>query len=328
MAKYRASDDNLILDFSSRMDERRRRLRTALKQIPGADLKDWSMLLLVCHFADGDGLVRDYDELSELLWCGRRTVIRLVKRLEELDLLEVRQTYDRDGAASKNAYKLNWERIDALVTKSIRSSGATVRQCHPDTPQCQDDTGQCQTDTPQCQDGTSFKEELFPGTLSGNSLNTVPVRKAGPVPLLEVSQKPRASRDWLRDAGLSHITELVEALDRRVTPLPVGELAEKGTYHSIDPEDLTKPPPIIEWFRRQLSLASPVCGPSEAELLLCLAAAAHVYHMPGNKISKSKPAYFSYLVANRKWLKVAYRIGKAKSILESIEREKGAYWRT
>ncbi len=328
MAKYRASDDNLILDFSSRMDERRRRLRTALKQIPGADLKDWSMLLLVCHFSDGDGLVRDYDELSELLWCGRRTVIRLVKRLEELDLLEVRQTYDRDGAASKNAYKLNWDRIDALVTKSIRSSGATVRQCQDDTGGCQDDTGQCQIDTTQCQDGTSFKEELFPGTLSGNSLNTVPVRKAGPVPLLEVSQKPRASRDWLCDAGLSHIPELVEALDRRVTPLPVGALAEKGTYYALEASKLISPPYVIDWFQRQLSLASPVCGPSEAELMLCLATAAHVYHTPSDKITKSRPAYFSYLIANRKWLKVAYRIGKARTILESIEREKGAYWRT
>ncbi|MGC4004652.1 MAG: hypothetical protein QM811_16660 [Pirellulales bacterium] len=333
MANYKPSDDQLIIDYSSRMDERRRRLKTALKRISGADLKDWSLLLLICHHTSdqGPGLVRDYDELADLLWCGRRTVIRLVKRLEELDLLDVRQTFDRDGAASKNEYRLRWETIDRLAMHSINASGFNVvarrsvsSRGQDDTGGCQPDTGQCQTDTGGCQDGTSFKEELFPGTLSGNSKNPVPVpeRRAVPSPHLEASHE-----DWLRDAGLAHIPDLVEASGRTVTPLAVGELAVRGAFWCLKDEQLRSSQPLIAWFRRQLSLTSPVCPPNEAALLLCAATALMVFHTPGERIKISRPAFFGHIVSQRKWLKVVRYVKEARRMLDDhAAKQGGAYW--
>lgn len=57
---------------------------------------------------------------------------------------------------------------------------------------------------------------------------------------------------------------------------------------------------MIAWFRRQLAAPEPVTGPTEAELLLVLAAARYATKLPDNQV-RNRVGLFVRCVSRRYW---------------------------
>lgn len=328
-----------LLDFSSRQSDRLRLLRTALKRQRWTDLKHWQFCLMIANYENEQaGLVRDYDELADLLWCNRSTVIRLVNRLSDLGVLEVRQTSDADGAARKNEYRLHWETVQALALSSVRELGVTVSQSHPATTWSHGATT-------WSQDATSLKEEIFPGNHSAPE--PLPVPEAGPSQAATVPRtrpdaadpswktvagkagsawKP-AAQDGLRNSLLAEIPELAAAAPRLITPRPAGKL-RYGVWRVLELTHLRPPAaPIVVWHQQQLSLAAPVAGPTEADLLLVLAGALYAWHLADSEVKKSRVAAFCNLVGSKHWRRALPYVPEARAALDAIAAKSGPFWR-
>lgn len=328
-----------LLDFSSRQGDRLRLLRTALKRQPWTDLKHWQLCLMVANYENEHaGLVRDYDELADLLWCNRSTVIRLVNRLADLGLLAVTQTHDADGAARKNEYRLNWETAKTLAMSSVRELGVTVSQSHGATTWSQPATTWWHS-------ATSLKEEIFPGNLSAPV--PLPIPEAGPLQIATAPAVPDAGdpswkagagrpgtawkppgEDGLRKSLLGEVPELVAAAPRLIAPRPAGKLIY-GVWRVLEMKHLRPDAnsAIVVWHQQQLSLRAPVAGPTEADLLLTLGGALYAWHLPDSEVRKSRVAAFCNLVGSKHWRRALPYVPEARATLDRLQADSGgAFW--
>ena len=349
----------LVLDFSSQLDGRRRQLRAALKRLIWPDLRCWSLCLWILHVEnEHGGLVRDYDELADALWCDRSTVIRLVNRLMESELIRLGQTFDKDGAARKNEYRLNWIRIVALTSSSAVDLGLRVNRVIPDgagshergplerqppergPPEregvpSQFATTQWQNATTQCQNATSYKEQVLSGVLgsedpypdsgvsadSGSAENFPSGIKTG-----NPGRQPRGPAS-VPDELVKKYPLLAEAGLRQLTELPADRFYH-GVFKPLEDLDLASVQRIIDWHRRQLTSAYPVLSGSEAELLLTVAATCLVKAAKPKEVRENRVAMFVSLIHGRRWLDVMPYLPAARAILDSHAEKAGrAYWR-
>ena len=290
-----------VLDFSSRHSDACRQLKTALKRISGVDLKHWSFLMLIHNFADDrTGLVRDYDELADLLWCSRATAIRMVARLADVELVQVLQTFTADGDARKNEYSINWETVRRLSSKSIEALGARVRKqsleaeegewSHGDTTPSHGDTTPSHGDTSL---GRILTENScipypYPGRSSGSDSERSLEGKVSSGD----SRKSRPSQE-LRKVLFAEISELAKAQDRRLLPQPAGDL-KFGIFTPkvLTLELLRNARFTVEWHCRQLSAPQPAAGDTEADLLLTMAARERALKTPEKEVKKNRVAMF------------------------------------
>jgi hypothetical protein len=105
-------------------------------------------------------------------------------------------------------------------------------------------------------------------------------------------------------AYLGDLAELREARHRHLEPADPEPLAGSafarlaGRHLATDHRGrLTSLPALVRWHRRQLSLREPVAGPTEAHLLLTLAAALYVAAIPAADLKRNRPAAFAGTLA-------------------------------
>jgi hypothetical protein len=121
------------------------------------------------------------------------------------------------------------------------------------------------------------------------------------------------------------IPELKAAALRTVVPLPANSLV----YDPLAPvtiDHLGNVASLVEWHQRQLSLAAPLCGDTEADLLLVLAAATHALELPSSEIKKSRAKVFAWQVRTGKYTLALRYVPQARISLDRLAAARGAYW--
>ncbi|MFZ5833593.1 MAG: hypothetical protein ACOY3P_26190, partial [Planctomycetota bacterium] len=113
---------------------------------------------------------------------------------------------------------------------------------------------------------------------------------------------PRSAHqaDALRTALCAEHPELRAAADRRIDPLPARSL-RFGVFAPLEQKHLQSATRLAEWFRRQLSVASPVCSDTEADLLLVIAAAHRALGIPERDVRKTRVAVFVAILTRHRW---------------------------
>jgi hypothetical protein len=319
---YKSDPAQYLLDFNSNAADQRRRLRQALQATPGADLRQWSFLLWIFNVETPHcGLVKDYDEIGEVLWCNRSTAIRMANRLFEVEFVSIRQTFDADGGARKNEYRILWPTIDSLVRNAISANyGASVSPSQFAPPQWQNATTPSQDATTQWQNAPSSKEyDLIPGSCI----------QENPDPETE----PRMVRDSAEEVGLQRIApdaaglridlfaklpELQAASQRQLQPLPAG-IWQYSVWKGLGLKHLGSFARLLDWHRRQLSTSKPVCGPTVADLLLTVAAGMYANKLPKEKVQRNRVALFVTLISRGQWQRVAGYVPDASKLLACWE---------
>jgi hypothetical protein len=118
-------------------------------------------------------------------------------------------------------------------------------------------------------------------------------------------------------AGLIEVLpELREAAERFLEPLPPRKLIY-GVFAPLRAEHLSDTRTMVNWFRRQLGSPDPVCGPSEFELLLILAAAEYTQRTSRAEV-RNRVALFCSIVARREWRRALPYIPIARERLEEL----------
>ncbi len=286
------------LDFSSAEKDRFRRLNEVLRPIPGMTLQHWQLCFITHNFTRGPvGCVQSVEGWAKLLWCSPSTVRRVIRRLEELGVLTVDDRQRSDGGDDRCQYRMDWDAVDALAKARIAQRfGATppVTMAAPPVTMT----------APPCHRDSAYKEETSFGELKNGH--------------------GHEGRSPDRDELLQSIPELIDAASRIVAPRDPGGLVY-GTFHGVE-QDHLRNGMLIDWHQRQLSLPRPVCGPTEADLLLTLAAGLHVMALPANEIRKGRVACWANLVRRGWWRQVARSVPEAADRLNALAQGRGRGW--
>jgi hypothetical protein len=294
------------------------------------------------------------------LCCSTATAKRTAYKAESVGLVKITQQLFRNGAQRSNTYAINWDGIRRILNLKnvIPGMGTTPDHTdttpdHTDTTPDHTDTTPCHTDTTPCQPDTRYKEIPSYGPSNGIEKYTGPDRRAetGPTCFFEdgqgekfqatqrtqtpadprmVSRRQNTSQrvqrigsaeDVLRAVLFEDIPELAEASQRIASPLPAGNLI----YGPFKPEVVTIETLkggllLAEWFRRQLSIRLPVCGETEADLLLVFSAARYALEMPASDVLKTRVAIFNAQVSRGKWRQVLHFVKAARKRLDDMQR--------
>jgi predicted transcriptional regulator len=171
--KQPSKDPNqILLDWESRKNAEYMQIKQALKTVKGAGLKEFHFLCWIARVeTDRCGLVKDYDQIAEELYCHRATAIRMVQSLELEQVIRVRQQFTEDGAARKNEYRNEWLTIRSRLTSQVEAEyGVQVAsaQSHGATGGSHGATGGSHGATGPSPDATSLKEYILslPSSLS------------------------------------------------------------------------------------------------------------------------------------------------------------------
>ena len=93
-------------------------------------------------------------------------------------------------------------------------------------------------------------------------------------------------RDNLRDELFRTVPELIAAVRFRIESTRPNKV-RYGAFYPIEHKHIQQPLNLVEWFRAQLGLESPVMEGTEADLLLCLAAGIMAREAPPADIKKT-----------------------------------------
>lgn len=333
------SPDQYLIDFTSQDHDARRMLRAALKQTPGAKLEHWDLLWWIRNVeTEKHGLKKTADEIAEQLWCSAKSVRRFVSFLVENELVSIIEHHAYTGSQQANEYCIDWDGVRKRYASALSELGIKVqrpREGQSVPPGGQTDHPPVQTDHPpgQTDQGGGQNDHRIKETLSLLNLSEYSGTGAGALGPNPSQGKPAKGRllmpsphDWLRSAGLQEIPELAEGADLRIEPLPPSRLVY-GPWAVIEDKHLDHAPSLIEWLRRQASIASPVCGDTEADLLLVLAAGLEAIRIPSSEVRKTRVAIFVNTVSREIWRPVLKHISKARKTLDALAAQKGHYWR-
>jgi hypothetical protein len=169
MPKYPHQSDQILLDWESQKNAEYMQLRQVLKTLPQTGLREFHFLSWIARVeTERGGLVRDYDQLAEELYCHRATAVRMVQRLEGEQIIRVRQQFTQDGAARKNEYRNDWPIIRERITQKCQAEyGCLIRP-----PGSHGATEQSHGATEQSHGATSYKEYMLSLPSSSNKLAT------------------------------------------------------------------------------------------------------------------------------------------------------------
>lgn len=326
MARKDANCDpaQLALDFSSAVDDRRRQLKAALQWLRWPGLLEWSLCLWVLHVeTEHEGLVRSYQQLAENLWCGEKTVRRSVGRLVVAEVLLVEQTFDAARNARRNEYRLDWVTITRLLCQLSLSLGVG----HSDRTYGQNDRRYGQNDQ-SLKEYTPSGSSVVPKSEFRN-----PERGHGGSQGGTVGSAGRTFVPWdadaLRRELLVEIPELVSAARQRLSRRPAGGLLYGGAFRVLEIEHLRPEnvKALVAWHRQQLSLKKPVCGDTEADLLLVIAAGHWAWCLDREAVAKNRVAALVNLICRRLWREALPRVRWAAAALDKLAGELGGrYW--
>lgn len=143
---------------------------------------------------------------------------------------------------------------------------------------------------------------------TGQESQTVPGRVTTTGPKEKVGKKPLDSLpDWPELSDFAGIT---------IEPIPRSEIRDclKGqrAFEPLTEKFLGNVNEMRDWHRWQLTLASPVLGPTEAHARLMLATAQHVLLIPKDRIKKTRVALFADILSKQRWGDIRERLALVK----------------
>jgi hypothetical protein len=118
---------------------------------------------------------------------------------------------------------------------------------------------------------------------------------------------------------------LAEARQRPIAPLPPGGL-QHGIFKPLTLKDLSYPPSMVKWHRRQLGSAAPVMGATEADLLLTLATALYATSLEAADVKGTRVGMFAFTLTRRIWERSVPFVPEAGVLLGKVIRDLGAAW--
>lgn len=279
-------------------------------------------------------LTKSYAELAERPWglcCDERTARRTVELACRFGLVSMNAQRRWDGSQQCNTYTIDWAGVAAL--KRGRTGGQFD---HP--PGHSDHLGG-QNDQGGGQNVRHIRNDDL--TQSSVRKNSGPVPGAEPNPRKDLEETDadaavRAAAGSLaslggdEERGLSALLcrqspLLAEARERRIAPLPAGDLLH-GVYAAIDSRHLRRPLSLVAWHRKQLTTLMPVMGGTEADLLLVIAAGLFAVSVPHADVRKNRVALFVSVIARRKWCKALPFVPKARKLLDEAIAYYGPGW--
>jgi hypothetical protein len=290
--------------------ERRNTLNLALAKV-GCDLHLREFVMLVFNLTSGGVsgfLKRSYTELTYRpngLCCALARARRTVFQAISLGFVACHRGRYCTGTHGPNSYRIDWDGIRAIL--GLTSAHSEQGLAHSEQGLAHSEQGPAQ--------GAHLDQNR------GAHANGLPTRAPASDPPLSplLNSGAGAGDRAVADKWILEIPELAAAVGRQVHPLPPKSLAY-GVFTPIQVEYLGKPLIMLEWHRRQLATARPVCGATEAHVLLSLAAAIYSRDMPHEQVRKNRVALFVRTVRNieRQRYDVFAHVPKARASLDMM----------
>jgi len=271
---------------------------------------------------------------------GERTIRNWARDAESLGLIVVDRRSHRFGGHRPNVWRLQRDRVLELVAsaREVQSGGTTAGNSAGSGAA----TGR-QPLPPQGGNACSPRAAKIAALTLGSSgrkhveeENSGPVREGGNGPgvvLRRTAQGERSDRGEpayqptagtacpeVRQELLEDHPLLREACRRSVEALPPDDLVGNA-FAPLAESELKDPVKVTGWFRRQLAVRRPLTPPTEADLLLVLAAASWASKMPADQVRKSRKGAFVDTVLRGRWRRVASHVGRAHEFLEAFREE-------
>jgi hypothetical protein len=246
-------------------------------------------------------LRKSAEELSNAPWglcCSPDKARSTARKAFRLGLVGIQEHRDARGSQGANGYVIDWNGVRGLLDLSDKR--ALSHHPKPGTLAAQGPV--LRTQGPML--GAHHTKETTSFLLPSCKQESVPDRKAA----------PRTEFEYF---DFADIPELAAAAGQRIAPLPVNSL-KYGVWENFDGKKLRTPLALVEWFRRQLSLPKPVCGESEANLLLVLASAAYALAMKQADVKKNRVAVFCSTVSRGKWQRVLFYVPASRKQLDEL----------
>lgn len=280
--------------------ERKNRLAIALLRVD-CDLHLAQFVLWVfnaTHGGEHGELRKTYDELASKplgLCCSRSKARSTVELAADLGFVTVRRTRDSAGGQSANCYQVNWPGIASIVRcgrwrPDVATEQGGVATKHPGASTEQGDA--------------SWRHHIRNNTF--------------PAPSNHNPDPDRSTEtDPIRDLLITEHPVLAEAATRSVEPLDPGGLAGHA-FAPLQQSDLESTGRMLQWFRRQLGLRSPLTHSTEADLLLVVGAALYASREVAERVRRNRVALFVDTVKRRKWRKAVPHINDARRLIDSL----------
>jgi len=249
-------------------------------------------------------LTKSYRELAAGPWglcCSRNKARLVVARARSLGLVTVTESRYVSFGQRANDYAIDWDGVRRL----LRMQAAPQLDPHPpprqpgaltEHPHALTEHPHALTEHPFQRNNCSFKD-----------LQETPDPEPEPRPV------PKC---FCKDL-LAKIPELVEASRRSIEPLPAGGL-KYGIFEPLTLKQLRGTGSMVGWFRGQLSAPRPATGPTEAELLLVLAAALYALEFPTERLTGKRVGLFVGLVSKHRWQRVLPKLREARRRLDEL----------
>ena len=124
--------------------------------------------------------------------------------------------------------------------------------------------------------------------------------------------------DWLRTELIAEIPELRAAAAVGVPPARPGELIY-GVYAGLTLTHVQKPLLMAVWLRQQLGTKDPVMPGTEADALLCIAAALYAMHLDAGQVRTNRVAVLINVISRRLWRKVTPFVRQASELFAAAK---------
>jgi len=265
------------------------------------------------HGAPGRPCWLSYETIAAEAPCGVRTAKRAIDALRAQSLICTERRMTPAGVCC-NHYTIVWSEL-ALRQTAADQSAANADQSAANADQS------AANDQPKCRHGTQNgmkRNETFPG----------PDPEAGPLPKNFANQTTAIRNPQSQipnpKSPIPNLPELVEASARPVAPLPAGDL-QYGVFAAITIKQLRGAGSMIGWFRKQLSAPRPATGPTEADLLLVLAASIWAVDLPAERIHRNRVAVFVATVSRGRWQRVLPKLPEARRRLAVLLQRYGRH---
>lgn len=248
-------------------------------------------------------LVKSYKELAVRPWglcCSYDKARSTVARARATRLLDVTEQRYVSFGQRANQYRIDWAGIASILgLQGVLSAHPPVATAQPPV-------------------ATAHPPVATAHPYKGTPLFSLSFQEPVPVP-----EKPVPDRDEERaeteDRWLCQFAELVDARQRIVEPRPLGSKMRGSVFHPLTERCLRDPSFLANWHSRQLSHASPVCGSTEADLILVVAAGMYATRLSHGQVKRNRVALFCDTVLKGLWRRVLRYVPEAAEAVLALQ---------
>ena len=268
-------------------------------------------------------LSRTYKQFAEAGpdWFGSEsaeTIRGWVEQATTIGLVTKQATFLREGSRGANQYRINWSGVDAIVSEHRRrfddgrADPTTIWQRLQ---------GSSSPGLPDQTPGLPDQANKSFISCINSSCISIPDPEPDPVPVQCPEGWSRKKSRTISIGDLARLPEIAANLQRRVQPLPAGDLIH-GAFTPLKPKTFERPEPSVMagslaiWFRRQLSAPQPICGDSVAELIVIIASGLYASSLPAVEVKKNRAAVFVTTLSRELWFRITRFVGPADDALQ------------